>query len=189
MSTGVNVAGMYLFTIPGILGVSKPIEANGKVVNGGGLHGYMPPPTMDVDKTYPEYEHIRFSLREAWNTHYKSQLYANLNTTKSAVTPFRAVTNSGDLLSRNYYSCGGACQTFQSRPGMFGIRQRLGGIHSACDGTNIPPATCNVRYVYDSSDYVTYLKQKAVSQNYNDITNAGNSSSASQSVIRRIKRY
>ena len=54
---------------------------------------------------------------------------------------------------------------------------------------NIPAAACNVKFVYDSSDYVTYLKQKAVNKNYNDLTYGGDQSKSSQSAIRAIRRY
>ena len=69
---------------------------------GGAIRGYMPNATVDTDKTYPDYEHIRFTLKQAWNTTYPSQLRAS-NLTKSITTPFRAVNNSGDLLSRLNY--------------------------------------------------------------------------------------
>ena len=117
---------------------------------------------------------------------------------KAIITPFRAVTNSGDLLSRENYTCGGGCQSFQSRPGMYGLSQRFGSNSKTCSGTyysdyqiapSIPSATCNVRYVYDSSDYTTYVKQKSINKNYNDLTFAGNSGSASQSAYRAIRRY
>jgi hypothetical protein len=172
-----------------IRGVTTEIKVGNQVVSGGGLPGYMPRQIQDVDKDYIDYEHIRFTLKQAWNTHYRGELLRGTGTPKPAVTPFRAVTNSGDLLSRVNYSCGGSCQTFQSRPGMFGLRGRFGAIQSRCDNTGVPPASCNVKYVYDSSDYTTYLKQKATSQNYNDITYGGDQSNASQSALRHIKRY
>ena len=107
---------------------------------------------------------------------------------KTIQTPFRAVTNSGDLLCREYYTCGGPCQTFQSRPGLSGLRQRFGAIQYMCDGTGVPPAACNVKYVYDSSNYTTYLKQKAINYNYNDYSYGGDENSASQSAWRRSRR-
>jgi hypothetical protein len=143
-----------------------------------------------------DFDTLRFTLREAWNTTYPSQLKAANK--KSIITPFRAVTNSGDLLSRDNYSCGGTCQTYQSRPGLSGLKQRFGSISNACSGTfysnyqiapSVPSATCNVKFVYDSSDYTTYLKQKALNKNYNDVTFAGNGSSAAQSAIRASHRY
>ena len=53
----------------------------------------------------------------------------------------------------------------------------------------VTASACNVKFVYDSSDYVTYLKQKAINKNYNDLTYGGDQSNASQSAIRHIRRY
>jgi hypothetical protein len=81
---------------------------------------------------------------------------------------------------------------------MFGLKQRFGSVSNTCSGTfysnyqiapSVPSATCNVKFVYDSSDYTTYLKQKALNKNYNDVTFAGNGSSAAQSAIRAVHRY
>ncbi len=103
----------------------------------------------------------RFVLRQAWNTRYNKSI-------NRAITPFRAATNSGDLLSRRDYSCGGSCQTPQSIPGIKGIRSRMGHIVNNCDGSGIPPASCNVKYVYDSSNYIKFRKQREVNVNYVD---------------------
>lgn len=166
--------------------------------SGGAIRGYMPQQTQNVDKRYPEYEHIRFTLKNAWNTTYPSQLRQD-NLTRPITTPFRAVNNAGDLMSRLNYSCGGTCQTPQSRPGLNGLSQRFGSVQTTCQPSatynslqtlkNIPAAACNVKYVYDSSDYITYLKQKAVNKNYNDLTYGGDQSNTSQSAIRAIRRY
>jgi hypothetical protein len=165
---------------------------------GGAINGYMPKQTQNVDKRYPEFEHIRFTLKNAWNTSYQRQLRKN-NIKKSITTPFRAVNNAGDLLSRQNYSCGGTCQTFQSRPGLKGLRTRFGSVQNTCIPSfignslqminDVPASACNVKYVYDSSDYITYLKQNAVNKNYNDLKYGGNENSASQSVVRAIRRY
>ena len=165
---------------------------------GGAISGYMPQTTLLTDKRYPEYEQIRFTLKNAWNTTYPSQLRRD-NLKQPITTPFRAVNNAGDLLSRLNYSCGGSCQTFQSRPGLRGLKLRFGATSTSCNSssaynslqliTNVPSATCNVKYVYDSSDYITYLKQKAVNKNYNDLTYGGDQSNASQSAQRAIRRY
>jgi len=188
------------------IGLQNPISGSFSTFNtaviapgnsGGAIRGYMPQPVVDVDKTFAEFEQVRFTLKNAWNTTYPSQLKASKK--KAIITPFRAVTNSGDLLSREYYSCGGSCQSFQSRPGMFGLKQRFGANSDTCVpgviystyqlDPKIPAAACNGRYVYDSSDYTTYLKQKAVNKNYNDLSYGGNDSSTSQSSIRHIRRY
>jgi hypothetical protein len=103
------------------------------------------------------------------------------------------------LLSRENYSCGGSCQSFQSRPGLKGLKTRFGSVSVSCTPSaaystlqlnkDIPAAACNVKYVYDSSDYVTYLKQRAINKNYNDLSFGGDQSNASQSAQRAIRRY
>ena len=107
---------------------------------------------------YEDYVNVRLALRQAWNTNYKSQLGTS---NKLKITPFRAVTNSGDLLSRQNYSCGGG-SSFQSRPNVLGLKGHMGSALNICDNSGIAAANCNVKYVYDSSDYVKYLKQSAL---------------------------
>ena len=190
------------------VGFSNPIGGSNVAFNiftldkksrGGAIRGYMPQAVQTTDKRYTEFEQTRFILKNAWNTSYQTQLKRN-NLTKSITSPFRAVNNSGDLLSRQNYSCGGGCQSFQSRPGLHGLSNHLGGAaSSSCMPSvvntmnqlikDIPSATCNVKFVYDSSDYVTYLKQKAMVKNFNDSTFGGDQSNASQSSIRAIRRY
>jgi hypothetical protein len=58
-----------------------------------------------------------------------------------------------------------------------------------CDKTAVPAASCNVKYVYDSSDYNTYLKQKAIAKNYHDPSNGGDNNNASQVALKAIRRY
>ena len=189
-------------------GISKQFSGSNVAFNtfaldkkspGGAILGWMPKAVQTTDKRYTEFEQTRFILKNAWNTSYQSQLKRK-NLTKSITTPFRAVNNSGDLLSRQNYSCGGGCQSFQSRPGLHGLSNHLGGaassscMPSVVNNANqlikdIPSATCNVKFVYDSSDYVTYLKQKAMVKNFNDSSFGGDQSNASQSAIRAIRRY
>ena len=165
---------------------------------GGAIQGWMPQTTQNVDKRYSEYEQIRYTLKNAWNTTYPNQLRRN-NLKRSITTPFRAVNNAGDLLSRENFSCGGTCQTPQSRPGLNGLKNHFGSVSTSCTPSaaynslqlikNVPAAACNVKYVYDSSDYVTYLKQKAVNKNYNDFSNGGDDYNSTQSAQRAIRRY
>jgi hypothetical protein len=182
-----NLGDLYS-SIKGI-GYDVPVIVKGKasgVYLGGGIQGRMPQ-TSVTNYHDDGFSQIRFTLREAWNTtKYSGQEGTG---TKRIITPFRAVNNAGDILSRPNYSCGGPCQTFQSRPNMNGLSQRFGAIQSICDLTLVPPAACNVKWVYDGSDYTTYLKQKAMNQNYNDRSFGGDDSSTSQSAIRAIKRY
>jgi hypothetical protein len=118
-------------------------------------HGIMPSPTQTKDNT-SEFSQMRTMLRNAWNTRYKTQLKGR----GLALTPFRAVNNAGDLLGRQGYSCD-AINSLHSRPGLRGLK--LGGVKNFCDGTGVPAGACNAKYVYDSSNYTTYLRQKASS--------------------------
>jgi hypothetical protein len=166
--------------------------------NGHAIQGYMPQQTQNVDKDFSQFENIRFTLKNAWNTNYQRQLRTQ-KLKKSITTPFRAVNNAGDLMSRLNYSCGGPCQAPQNIPNVHGIKKNIGSISSLCIpsasynslqlNTEIPASACNVKYVYDSSDYTTYLKQKAVVKNYNDLSYGGNDSNSSQSAYKAIRRY
>jgi hypothetical protein len=181
-----------------VAGLGRSIYVNGNPVNGpllgGGFKGRMPQPIMDHDNS-EYFARTRFTLRDAWNTTSRS----GSSYDKRIITPFRAVNNAGDILSRQEYSCGGTCQTPQSRPNVKGLRTRFGSISVSCIPSvlysttqinpNVPASACNVKYVYDGSDYTSYLKLKAINKNYNDLSFGGNNYSGAQSVIRAIRRY
>lgn len=187
----------YFSSIGGSGGQASPFVID-KKNSGGAIQGYMPQQLLKVDKDFKEFEQIRFTLKNAWNTTYPSQLRKS-NIKSTIITPFRAVNNAGDLMGRQNFSCGGPCQSFQNRPGLYGLKQRFGSIQKTCVPSasynslqlndSIPASACNVKYVYDSSDYITYLKQRAVNKNYNDLTYGGNDYNASQSARRAIRRY
>jgi len=174
-------------------GIGFPYNGPGPKL-GGGLPGLMPQPVIDHDNS-DQFARTRFLLRDAWNT----TSYSGSSNPKRIVTPFRAVNNAGDLLSRENYSCGGSCQTFQSRPGLNGLRQRFGATSVSCRPSvlwsalqvdpEIPSSTCNVKWVYDSSDYIKFKKNQAVNKNYNDRSFGGNDYNTSQSAIRHIRIY
>lgn len=152
---------------------------------GGGFKGFMPRQviTNDHNNTWAK---ERSALVYSWNT----RIYTDpLGNVAKPITPFRAVNNAGDVLSRPNYTCGGNCQTFQSRPNVYGLRTRFGGIQDICDLTAIPPSACNVKYVYDSSDYTNYKRKFALNKNFNDSSFGGDRYSAAQSKIRAIHRY
>jgi hypothetical protein len=104
-------------------------------------------------------------LRRGWN-----QLNASgtINGYKRVITPFRAVNNLGDFLARPNYVCGGPNQVNASKPGWKG---HIGSIISQCDTTGVEGASCNPRFVSDSSDYVRFRKLRAMNKNYNDTKN------------------
>jgi hypothetical protein len=190
---GFTSGGLPNIPILGVNLVNLATLNNGKQGGGGGIRGIIPQQTYDSDRDFDDYEKIRFTLRNAWNTTYKTQLSQCTipeiqKTKKSLQTPFRIVNNAGDLLLRQYYTCGGPCQTYQNRPGLHGLKQKFGSIQSICDGSNVEPATCNQHWVYDSSDYIKYKKQAAMVKNYNDITEGG-SNNGSYVALKAIRRY
>lgn len=187
--------GGFEFLVPG-LGRNIYVNNNPTLgpLLGGGFNGRMPQPLIIHDNTN-NFAQTRLTLREVWNTTSKS----GSSNPKRIVTPFRAVNNAGDLLSRQNYSCGGTCQSYQSRPNVKGLKHRFGSISDACQPSvlwstsqidpAIPASACNTKFVYDSSDYIRYLKNQAVNKNYNDRSFGGNDSSAQQSNVRAIRRY
>jgi len=104
-------------------------------------------------------------LRRGWN---QINAIGTINGYKRVITPFRAVNNLGDFLARPNYVCGGPNQVNASKPGWKG---HIGSIISQCDGTGVAGASCNPRFVSDSSDYVRFRKLRAMNKNYNDIKN------------------
>ena len=152
---------------------------------GGGIRGHMPTPTINHNNDN-QFATNRLTLREAWNTN----AYLRADGTPIRITsPFRAVYNAVDTLARVNYSCGGSCQSVQSKPNVKGIKHRLGAIHNTCDESLIPPAACNTKFVYDASDYIQFKKLLAQNKNYNDRAFGGNKFNAQQSNLRHSKRF
>jgi hypothetical protein len=130
----------------------------------------------------------RLILRQAWNGLYAS---GEVNGRKPACTPFRLVNNSGDYLSRQTYVSGGPNQVSgRIRSSVYGSWKVVAGhVQASNDGTDIPSSTCNVRYVYDGSEYTIFKKNQAINRTYNDYSFGGDASNASQSAWRSIRRY
>jgi hypothetical protein len=167
---------------------------SGAPLLGGGLRGIMPQPLVDHDNS-DEFARTRFYLKDAWNT----SSVSGSSHPKRIIGPFRAVNNAGDILSRQDYSCGGTCQSYQSRPGLSGLRGRFGSNSNSCSPSvlysanqinpGVPASTCNGKFVYDSSDYINFKKKQAINRNFNDRSFGGNESSGAQSAMRAIRRY
>jgi hypothetical protein len=150
---------------------------------GGTIKGYSPQQTITNYKS-SEQVMTRRILRDSWNTAYATGSY---NNNARIITPFRAVNNSGDFLSRKDYICGGSNQV--SSKGRAGTRGPIGSIISACDTSGVPSSSCNVKFVADSSDYTTFRKQQTSNRNYNDSSNGGDQSNASYVAIKAVRRF
>jgi hypothetical protein len=125
---------------------------------------------------------IRKVVTKSWNTAYATGTY---NNKKGNTTPFRAINNSGDFLSRVNYQCGGPNPTNVDR---YKRKNNIGSMFNNCDGSNVPASSCNVKFVADSSDYVTYKKQRAINQNYNDVSFGGDQNNASYVNLMAVRR-
>ena len=122
-------------------------------------------------------------VTKSWNTAYATGL---VNGYDRVTTPFRAVENLGDYLSRKNYSCGGPNPTHASRPG---YKSRIGNLINVCDGTGIPASSTNVKFVPDSSDYTTFKRRQAANRMYNDKSFGGDESNASYVPMLRVRRF
>jgi hypothetical protein len=154
---------------------------------GGGFRGIAPRPvTNGTMKGSSEHETTRFVLRKAWNGLAASK---NVNGRPPAATPFRVVNNAGDYLSRQNYTSGGSNQVTTAKSSITaGWRGSAGSVHPRNDGSGIPSATCNPKFVYDGSDYTKFRRQMAVNRTYND-AGFGGANNGAQSAIRAIHRY
>jgi len=153
-------------------------------VLGGPFNGYSGKQTVTNYKD-SEQTMSRRVLRSAWNTRYAYGTVneGTVNEHKRVITPFRAVNNLGDFLSRTNYVCGGPNQVNKSKPGM-----RIGSIISACDATGVEGYSGNPKFVPDSSDYIRFKKQQAMNRNYNDSKNGGDESNGSYVALMRVTR-
>jgi hypothetical protein len=153
----------------------------GSNLGGGPFNGFSPTQT-NLNKKDSESIVYRRVLRDSWNARYVTD---KINGYARAVTPFRAVENLGDYLGRVNYSCGGPNPQSAKKPG---YGRLIGSVPHQCDGTNIPPSTCNPKFVPDSSDYVRFRKLRAINQTYNDISNVGNASNGSYVPLMHVRR-
>ena len=161
--------------------IFKTITANyNTAYNTSAISGFSNRQTIGNVRT-SENAMMRRQVVKSWNTPYANGI---VNGAPRVVTPFRAVTNSGDFLQRDNYICGGPNQVNASKPG---LKTRIGSIISKCDYTGVPSSTCNIKYVSDSSDYIKYKKLRANNQNYNDVKGGGyqNSSYTNLTHVRR----
>ena len=174
--TGAPLPGS-LFQVRNLTGWTRPSP-----LGGGPFNGFSPQQTLNNFKDGDQTQ-IRKVLRNSWNKSFAQPTYMGHG---RITTPFRAVNNSGDYLGRINYSCGGSNQINPSHYISKGI---IGSLPQNCDGTGIPAANCNVRFVADSSDYITFKKQRAIVRNYNDLSNGGDQHNASYVPLMAVRRF
>lgn len=150
---------------------------------GGPIRGISPKQTINNCRDNDS-ARTRRVLRDSWNTGYATGIS---NGRSRAIGEFKAVNNIGDLLSRTNYACGNIPNPNQ--PNNVTWRSRLGTIIKHCDTTGVPCSNTNTKFVPDSSDYITYKKQRAMNQTYNDSSFVGNQSNGSYVAILGSKRF
>jgi len=130
---------------------------------GGGFTGISAKQTMNNNKD-SEMCMTRRVLRDSWNGAYAT---GTVNGYGRKIGGFKAVSNIGDFLSRQNY----VCNVPNPQSDSFRGRNRIGSIMNHCDKSGIPCSNTNTKFIPDSSEYIKYRKQRAINQNYNDITN------------------
>ena len=106
--------------------------------------------------------------------------FNKFNEADRKITPFRAIENAGDLLARKNYTCGGPNQVSNTRRRQSNSMFR-GLVRSQCDSSGIPGASCNPKYVYDSSVYSRHKRLVTNRNNYSDSSYGGDLNHGSQS--------
>lgn len=154
-------------------------------VLGGPYNGF------SAKQTVLNYKHgqqalTRRVLRDGWNTAQARSTYKGYS---RKIGPFRAVYNAGDWLSRKNYACGGPDPMSSNSPGFSQSLIFMGSQINKCDGTGVPAAATNVKYVYDASLYTRFLREQATNRNYNDLKNGGDDHNASQVPLMAIRRF
>lgn len=113
----------------------------------------------------------------------------------TSLTPFRAAMNAGDvngtvnestnpMFGRPANQVTGVNPSFSSQA-LAGYKGLAGNIQTSGNSAY----TGNPRYVYDGADYVRFKKLNSINNNYNDSSFGGDQHSASQSALRRVRRY
>ena len=117
-----------------------------------------------VKKFYPvedgnERSLDRTVLREVWNTNQ----VGSCKRYPRAMGGFRVVMNAGDPKSRVNFGCGGPNQ-ITGGPGKLNFSRKDSVTHCSLDIHDV--ASTNVKYVYDSSDFTRYQKERSINYGY-----------------------
>jgi len=149
-------------------------------LGGGPYNGFSPKQTINTYKNMDDAS-TRRQLRDSWNT---ANALGTINNYNRVITPFRAVNNLGDFLSRKNYNSGGSNQVNADKPG---YKSRIGTLWTNTDSTGIPAYSGNPKFVSDSSDYIKFKRQQAANKTYNDLSNGGDDSNGSYVAIMRVR--
>ena len=133
---------------------------------GGPFNGYSPKQTITNYKP-TEVINMRRVITRSWTNINTAD---TVNAKKRVLTPFRAANNLGDFLARKNYVTDGPNPESASRPG---YARLIGSIRPNPDNSGVVGASCNPKFVSDSSDYIKFKRQIATIRNYNDLSFGG----------------
>lgn len=117
------------------------------------------------------------------------------NQNMTFLTPFRVAMNAGDVMGTVNES---THPDFGKPPSQVrGVNPSLSsqavagykGIAGGVQTSGNAAYTGNPRFVYDSADYIRFKKLNSINNNYNDCTFGGDQHNASQTALRRVRRY
>lgn len=140
---------------------------------GNGIQGISPKQTINTTKNSEDVL-TRKVIIKSWNNNYAA---GKVNNRSRISSPFTAVYNISDFLSRKNYVCNVPNPIQETRHRLKG---NMGSVINNCDGSNIPCSNTNTKFVADSSLYTRYKRQSAVNINYNDVTNVGDAHNSQQ---------
>lgn len=133
---------------------------------GGPFNGYSPKQTITNYKQ-AEVLNMRKVITRSW---ININTADTVNNRKRVLTPFRAANNLGDFLARKNYVTDGPNPQSASRPG---YGRLIGSIRPNPDNSGVVGASCNPKFVSDSSDYIKFKRQVATIRNFNDLSFGG----------------
>ncbi len=159
---------------------------------GGGIHGKRPGAGFANSSFSSEDAMKRKVLRKAFRS---NRVVTPGSTLRSTAGPFRSAFSQGDVLGRNYQSCGGPNQVNDVTSTK--LRLTMGGCVSRKDCQTVTngvtpldiPLYCgNQKYVSDSSLFTKFKGLYMIQKNYNDKSFGGDDSNGSASVLLNLRR-
>ena len=100
-------------------------------------------------------------IMKSWNT---ANAVGVINNYARITSPFPSIYNRTDFLSRKECNCDIPNPLQESR---HILKSNMGSIIKSCDGTGVPCANTNVKYVPDSSLYTRYKREVMANKNFN----------------------